>query len=153
VNQPVDPDGCVVDVARTCCTALMSFYVDSSATQRVRFYRVPPGAPVLPFPHRFGRSDMYLDRPQDDPLPGQVGIWPSSVKYDKGALPPVYLPNGHYVGTASQWQDGSVSTHSPNLTWTAAAFSAQCLHGLGVALAVPAFLPQRDPFSGFEVVG
>jgi hypothetical protein len=40
------------------------------------------------------------------------------------------MPNGHFVGTQEQWQEGSLIGRDGGLTWTAFEFSKQCLAGL-----------------------
>lgn len=63
---------------------------------------------------------------QIDPLPGQVGVLPSTNRYSKGALPLGWAPNGSYVGTPEQWLLGSEIEDEPPLLWGFNGQSVDC---------------------------
>lgn len=117
-------------MCRSCGYYDARFYHNSSQLQRIRWYRVPPNTPAVPFPHAFGHPQYdgdLIDWP--NPIDGQIGIKTPERGYSRGA-PPLGLPlaSPNVCGTPEQWLDGS-DINDPNapLTWTPLGFSLCCL--------------------------
>lgn len=134
-ESPIDPNGCTVDIARTCFRTRMRPWKDDATEVRVRWSRGTPGAPDLHFPHLFGLDFLWDDRLQLDPEPGQVGTLYTPRQYDKGRRPAIYAPNGTYVGSERQWAEGSTRGMDPVLHPTSSGPTLECLAQLGIALS------------------
>jgi hypothetical protein len=129
--MPIDPDGCAVDVARTCRVQMCKPWRDSPIVTPVRWYRCE-GAPALGIVSCFMSQWQKGILQEPDPRADQAGFYGETVAYDKGRRPFWVRPNGHFTGSPRQWFQGSDIATDPNLTWTPFQASAECLAGLGV---------------------
>lgn len=148
MTLPIDPNGCGLDVMRTCCRQRIKPYRDSDVTMLVRWYRVE-GGPVLGIPTCFmsqwQRTFRGLGLQEPDPPPGRAGFLNDWRGYANGARPFWWAPNGTFVGSPRQWLEGSRFGVDPPLTPTPFGFSAECLAQTGVEpISHPSSSPVLD---------
>lgn len=80
-------------------------------TARVRWYRAPPNAVYLPFPHLFGSNRWQPALFTDQQGPGEVPE--TNPTYDKGATPSWATGSGRFCGSQDWWQNGTPSNAPP----------------------------------------
>lgn len=120
-----------VDIARVCGQFQVKPWANRPDLVTVRVYRVPDDTPALPFAHRFLLPDWdgmeFAYDPLEDPGITQpaIGFRPKRVRYDQGALPAGWRPPTGWIGTESQWLNGSVYPADQPLVWQGG-FSTAC---------------------------
>ena len=87
---------------------------------------------MLPIPTRFGLTQLWSDIPPEDPPPGTAGTIITHRVYDKGALPRIFAPNGHFSGRPEAWRDGGTLGIDPPLHFLPSGSSVECLAALGL---------------------
>src|SRR6185436_11149780 len=103
---PVDPCGFMTDAARVCGVYDAKPYRDGDGLRQVRFYRVPNGTPILPFPHVYTHPNWLLHNDDAPPGPGTAGVMPGQVAYDKGIRPVLWGNDGFPCGDKRIWLEG-----------------------------------------------
>jgi hypothetical protein len=124
-----------VDVARSCATYDVHPWPGSNDVGQIRTYRVAPGTPALPFPHRWLLPDWLPNDEERDPTPGP-GI-AGRGKYSKGQKFPVEIKEpDHWCGPVAAWLQEATRDEAPPLLWQTLGPSTCCrrVNAPGIAM-------------------
>lgn len=131
MRLPIDPCGYAVDEQRVCGYYWVKPWANLPDLVLVRTYRVPDDTPALPFAHRFlfpqdDGAEFAINPPEGGgPNAPLVGFLHKMVRYYRGTPPAGWRPPTHFIGTLSQWQEGSLWPANQPLEWHGS-FSTAC---------------------------